>query len=334
MSLIEPTVPISPKSVLTPKVSVLVPCYNVEAYLNECVDSILNQSFADFEVICLNDGSTDTTLDILREYERLDARVTVVDKSNSGYGATMNIGLDMAVGKYIAIVESDDFIESNMFELLYNEAEECRLDVARSKYFMHIGAKVKVFDEVCDVLYDEVYRPIDNLNVFLQSPSIWCSLYRREFLKESNIRFLETPGASFQDTSFAFKVYATAERFKMIPTPLLHYRINDNSSVKSSAKIFCICDEYEEMYRFTHAVNLYDKLKYTLVRMQYAGYIWNHARIYHRSDKYSFLLRWSRESRANFRRKEVSSRQFSIGKFIRLVILTYLPMVYYFRKKI
>ena len=94
-----------------PKVSILVPCYNVEKYLKQCLDSIVNQTLQDIEIICINDGSTDSTLDIIKQYAKNDDRFVVIDKQNEGYGKSMNRGLDAATGEYIGIVESDDWIE-------------------------------------------------------------------------------------------------------------------------------------------------------------------------------------------------------------------------------
>ena len=107
-----------------PKISILVPIYNVEKYLRECLDSILNQTLKDIEIICINDGSTDSSLEILNEYSSKDSRVKIINKANSGYGASMNKGLEAASGEYIGIVESDDFIKTTMFEDLYNIAEK------------------------------------------------------------------------------------------------------------------------------------------------------------------------------------------------------------------
>ena len=102
-----------------PKVSILVPICNVERYLRECLNSLVNQTLREIEIICINDGSTDSSLSIIREYERRDERIVVIDKPNSGYGDSMNKGIELARGEYIGIVESDDFASLNMFETLY-----------------------------------------------------------------------------------------------------------------------------------------------------------------------------------------------------------------------
>ena len=95
-----------------PKVSVLVPIYTVEKYLRQCLDSLINQTLEDIEIICINDGSTDSSPEIIKEFQAKDVRIKVINKENSGYGASMNMGVDMATGEYIGIVESDDYAEN------------------------------------------------------------------------------------------------------------------------------------------------------------------------------------------------------------------------------
>ena len=116
------------------KVSVIVPTYNVEPYLRECMDSIIGQTLKELEIICVNDGSTDGSLAILKEYAEKDSRVVLIDKQNAGYGCAMNDGLDRATGEYIGIVEPDDFVDSHMYEDLYRIAKEKDLDVIKGRF--------------------------------------------------------------------------------------------------------------------------------------------------------------------------------------------------------
>ena len=118
-------------------VSILVPICNVEKYLSKCLDSIEAQTLKEIEVLCINDGSKDSSLDIIKKYASRDKRFKVIDKVNSGYGDSLNIGLKMASGKYIGIVESDDYIEPNMFETLYSVAEEKCADVVKSNFYLY-----------------------------------------------------------------------------------------------------------------------------------------------------------------------------------------------------
>ena len=119
------------------KVSVLVPIYNVEKYLDECLASLAKQTLKDIEIICINDGSTDNSPKILQKYAKKYPNFVVINKQNSGYGDSMNKGLEKATGEYIGIVESDDFIESDAFEKLYKLAHETKADIVKANYFYH-----------------------------------------------------------------------------------------------------------------------------------------------------------------------------------------------------
>ena len=120
-----------------PKVSILMPACNVENFLRECMDSVVNQTLKDIEIICLDDGSKDSTGNILDEYAAKDSRVKVIHKPNSGYGHSMNVGLDHATGEYIGIIETDDFADTEMFEKLYITAKENNADMIKSNYYKY-----------------------------------------------------------------------------------------------------------------------------------------------------------------------------------------------------
>lgn len=266
-------------------VSVLVPIYNVERYLRECLNSLISQTLEDIEIICIDDGSTDGSLDIVREFQSRDARIKVITKPNSGYGNSMNRGLDAATGKYIGIVESDDFAETTMFENMVALAEANNADVVKTNFFTHLTDTDPNLDPVTENLigctYGSVFNPSYDQSIFLTQPAIWSALYNHQFLVENHIRFLETPGASFQDTSFNYKVFALAHRVVVDDKAYLHYRIdNSNSSVKALSKVFCICDEYEEMWKFTaEDPKRMEALGKRLPQIQAGGYFWNLERL-------------------------------------------------------
>lgn len=117
------------------KVSIIIPTYNVEMYLVECMESVVRQTLKDIEIICINDGSTDSSLEILKRYAEKDDRIIIVDKENGGYGIAMNIGLEKATGEYIGIVEPDDFVPINMYEDLYEIAKENNLDFVKADFY-------------------------------------------------------------------------------------------------------------------------------------------------------------------------------------------------------
>lgn len=266
-----------------PLVSILVPIFNVERYLRECLDSIRLQTLRDIEVICINDGSTDGSRAIIEEYVCSDMRFRVIDKENSGYGASMNIGLQACRGVYVGIVESDDYIEPQMFESLYHAAEQHQAQVAKCDFFL-FWSKPQVVNErfywVDDVNQGHINPQIDR-DVFYRKPSIWSAIYRRDFLQQNDIGFLETPGASYQDASFNFKVWASCDNAVLLNEPLLHYRQdNEASSVNAPGKVFCVCDEYAEMHRYLDC-HWMDRgyLRETLCRMRFDTYEWNYGRL-------------------------------------------------------
>lgn len=236
-----------------PKVSIVVPVCNVEKYLEECLDSILKQTMRDIEIICVDDGSKDNSLAILKKYEEKDDRVIVITKPNSGYGNTMNVGMDRARAKYIGIVESDDFIEPNMFERLYAIAEKYNADIVKSDhYIFNTADKVHQPQYICP---DEYYNKVLNVDIYEGIYDFvmmnWTGVYKREFLQQHNIRHNETPGASFQDNGFWFQAITLAKKIVFIHEAFYHYRQdNPNSSINSKTKVYCICDEYNYIQDF------------------------------------------------------------------------------------
>jgi glycosyltransferase involved in cell wall biosynthesis len=319
---------------MLPSVSIVVPVYNVEKYLRQCLDSIINQSLTNIEIICVNDGSTDNSLTILQEYADKDSRIRIIDKPNSGYGHSMNIGIQQCLGEYIGIVESDDFTKSEMFETLYKTAIENDLDVARCNFFTfkQKDSSIKKINS-CTIEINTLINPQDDLFPFLQWPSVWANIYKRSFIQQNNLKFLETPGASYQDTSFSFKVYACAQKMMLVPEPLIYYRIHAESSIKSKDKVFCICDEFNEIISFCKKNQLYEKLKYLIYYFQYKSYKWNYNRL-EMPYRYSFLLYWSKEMRKN---SDVYSRKnsFFVFKDIKKIsVIKFIPLLYKYRKRL
>ena len=272
----------------TPMVSVIVPIYNASRFLQKCLSSLAGQTFDDFEAICVDDGSTDASADIVRGFADRDKRFTLVSKENSGYGASMNVGLDHARGRYVGILESDDFFDPQALELLVFAAEAADADVAKGNFWLYWSSPNErriPFSVVDGPLVGRTFCPRGDadLAIFFRKPSIWSGVYRRSFLEENGIRFLETPGASYQDAGFNFKVWAAAERATFIADCVLCYRQdNEASSVKSSAKAFCVCDEYQSMAEYVgehFAGPEASRLTGILERMKLDSYLWNYDRL-------------------------------------------------------
>lgn len=282
------------------KISILMPACNVERYIEECMNSVIAQTLDDIEIICIDDGSKDTTGEFLDNYAAVDSRIKVVHKINTGYGNSMNVALDMATGEYIGIVETDDFVDPEMFEKLYKIAKSNKADVVKANYYRYMSKPVptNTFFEVLQQcpIYGKIFSPKKEMDIMRVAPSIWSGIYRRELLIQHNIRFNETPGASYQDTSFAFKVWTSAERVYLVKDAYLHYRVdNENSSVKSQAKVYCICDEYREIERYLEQYpnkkKIFEEMKNAL---KYESYRWNLQRLAPEF-KYEFLVQIQKE---------------------------------------
>lgn len=279
------------------KISVVVPIYNVEKYLRQCLDSITVQTLEDIEIICVNDGSSDSSLSIIKEYAERDPRFKVIDKQNSGYGHSVNMGFDVAQGEYIAIVESDDYIEPDMMESLYTVAKENDLDVCKGGYYFYysapnerhvpavIGEKSWFGRVICpraefkSGLGFKTLR--EQISFFGVKATVWSAIYKNSFIKDSGIRFTQTPGASFQDVAFNFKVWALAKRVMLYDRCLLHYRQdNESSSINSKSKIYCVCDELAEIESFLSEKHL-DGTELSFIKgaLRYNHYVWNYERL-------------------------------------------------------
>ncbi len=327
-----------------PKVSVVVPIYNVEKYLRECLDSLVGQTLKEIEIICVDDGSTDSSKEIIREYMQKDTRVKMIAKEkNSGYGNSMNQGFDMASGEYVGILESDDFAEPAMFEKLYETARENALDVVKSSFWFYYSTP-KQYNEKYEVASKGTEKrtfcpawdfdaPMEMVEFFNMKPSIWSAIYKAEFIRRNGIRFLETPGASFQDTSFNFKVMALAGRVQTLREAFVHYRQdNEGSSINSQSKVFCVCEEYAEIQRFLET-NPFNRgmLECVANRIKYDTYMWNFDRLSPKF-RYLFVERISGEFMDAFENGTMDSEFFETYKWEDVKKLTEDPIGWYTEK--
>lgn len=266
------------------KVSIVVPVYNAARYLRQCLESLIWQSMKEIEIICVNDGSKDFSLEILKEYAAKDDRIVVINKKNGGYGSAMNAGLKEAKGEYIGIVESDDFVDNNMFEELYQRAAIYDVDIVKSNYYEYsdsFGIQNNFIEALWECEYEAIFCPSECPKVLFSAQAIWSAIYRREFLEKNDIIFNETPGASYQDTSFVFKTWAMANNAILTKSAFVHYRVdNGGASVKSEEKVFCICDEYKEISWYLSArPKKAEQLEQIMIALKFKSYSWNYERL-------------------------------------------------------
>lgn len=240
---------------LTPSISVIMPSLNVAHYIDECLSSVINQSLKNIEIICVDAGSTDGTLEKIKNYAEKDERIKVIVSEKKSYGYQMNLGLKMAKGKYIGIVETDDYININMYEELFNTAEKYNLDFVKADFYRFINNDNSELELFYNKLsqnksyYNRVITPRVALETFSFIMNTWSGIYKNDFLKKYNIDHNETPGAAFQDTGFWFQTFSFADRAYFIDKPFyMNRRDNPNSSVFDRKKIFAAQSEYNYIY--------------------------------------------------------------------------------------
>lgn len=216
----------------TVDVTVVVPCYNTERFLDQALTSAEQNTRCELEILVLNDGSTDDSLRIMREHEARDRRIRVIDKPNQGYGATVNRGIDEALGTYVTILEPDDWVMPHMYDDLFEYARSFGElpDVVKSPYW-RVWMPTTSHERLLHCSY---YRRIDPPHqpftlsecprVVQHHPSIWSALYLREFLDAMSIRMLEVPGAGWVDNPFLFETMCQARTIVYRDVPYYCYR--------------------------------------------------------------------------------------------------------------
>lgn len=215
---------------INPFISVIIPVYNVEKYLKRCLDSILNQSFHNIEVICIDDGSTDASLSILLEYAAKDARIHVIEQSNKGVSSARNAGLDTAKGIWISFVDSDDEIHPSMYETLANHAgDEDALYFSAEEFITDgtiDGSHLPVHSGYFDAPFSGV-RTVNDNEVFRFSKVIWDKLFLREKIENMHLRFPE--GVYFEDNAFIINFFSLHRKVRFIQKKLYRYFRRSNS---------------------------------------------------------------------------------------------------------
>lgn len=252
------------------KISVIVPVYNCEDYLDESIKSILNQSFKDIEVICVDDGSTDDSLNILKELSKQDTRLKVYTQENQGASVARNNALEKASGDYIYFFDADDYAVEDCLEKVYSNAVNNDSDMVIF-YFDHYIKNA--FSRHCNIDLDKKFPEVDYNNftfsykdykqyAFKGASAPWFKLYKKDFLdKHENIKF--PVNLNLEDVPFHIMTVLKASKISFIPEFLYHYRVDNpnslsNTRLKSYKDIFCIIKIVED---FLKSEGLYDELK-------------------------------------------------------------------------
>lgn len=215
---------------MKPDVSIIIPVHNVEQYLSRCIDSVLSQTFANWELLLVDDGSTDKSSSLCDEYKLKDVRIRVFHKENGGVSSARNMGLDYAKGEWISFVDSDDYLEPNMYEVMYAGTQCAPVDVVYCDYFQCFN-NGKIRENVA--VYDSDKR--ERLRAFLLKgwPVVWNKLYRRSFLEKNDITF-QSKYNFCEDMLFTFEVLYHSNEALHIAQALYNYnRINEYSIVNT-----------------------------------------------------------------------------------------------------
>ncbi len=264
------------------KFSIIIPVYNVEKYISKCLDSILNQTFEDFEVICINSNSPDNSMEILSEYAMEDKRIKIICQEDNGPGAARNLGLAHAKGEFISFVDGDDWIEPKMYELIINNMSE-EIDIINFSANMVFpdGAKINSLKEWYYFVKYEGRCNIDYNIMKNTTVNIWDKVYRNSIIKKNNINFASNIKYA-EDVSFLYKYLLSCENIYFINKCLYNYVQRANSAMqkiktRNLSNIVDSCNAIFDVYNFLKSKNIFEKnitiFMYKLYNCCYDDYI-------------------------------------------------------------
>ena len=209
-----------------PAISVIIPVYNVEPYLRECLDSVVNQTFRDLEIICVNDGSTDGSPAILEEYSAKDSRILIVNKENGGLNTARNAGLERVTGEYFAILDSDDWLDVTAYEKAYARAKASGADMT---YFSFKCVDFPDREDVPLPNIKETVNQAENIQWVVDNMSVcWCYLWKTDFVKKNQLHFYNELKSS-DEITFTYKAAVLTNKIAFVPERLSFYRYRNNS---------------------------------------------------------------------------------------------------------
>lgn len=243
------------------KVSVIVPVYKVDRYLIQCINSIINQSLKEIEIIIIDEGEMDRCREIIDFFQKNDSRIIAPHKKNGGYGSSCNLGISIARGEYLAIVESDDFIEQQMYERLYILAKKYNSDVVKGPYIEYFSET----DTKRDCHYRDYIRNNVPLNINFSvkdfgcllevHASLWAAIYKTEYLKNKNIRFIEAKGGAYVDVGFRIDTLIHTNKILWVDEPFYNYRVDAMGSSTNNFKLMPMVERWREVhekYKYSH----------------------------------------------------------------------------------
>lgn len=236
-----------------PKVSIIVPIYNVENYLETCIESLINQTLKDIEIILVNDGSTDNSINIAKKYaEKYPEKIIYLEKENGGLGDARNYGMPYAKGEYIAFLDSDDYVEKDMYETMLEKALEENSDMVECDFWWEYPNRKK---QDIGVLYEGKHEALVKARVVA-----WNKLIRKDIVDKYKIQFPKR--YKYEDVEFFYKLNPYLNKISFVKKPFIHYIQRDNSLSNSqnerTKEIFCVLDNVIKYYK---EQGIYDEYK-------------------------------------------------------------------------
>ena len=240
-----------------PKVSVIIPVYNVEQYLNKCLDSVTNQTFKNIEIICINDCSTDNSLNVLKNFASKDSRIKIIDlNQNKGVSNARNSGLDFAQGEYVYLMDSDDWLDDNYLEIMVQKIEEVNSNILINANFVNeYTDKQKKLYSKFDFLRKD-FEIIDSKIVQrFFPPVIWTRLYKKTYIDKYNFRFPQIKCGA-EDIYFAYACDLMQEKSYIFKGPYHHYFQHSSSAMHKKERGYYYFESFKLLYCFLNKQNI------------------------------------------------------------------------------
>lgn len=259
-------------------ISIVIPVYNTQQYLRECIESVIAQTYNDIEILLIDDGSTDKSPEICDEYTK-DSRVKVYHRENAGLSASRQFGFDQAVGEYIMTIDADDYITNNFVEILYNNIIQHNVDIACCCRYDFLGKEKHVVplieSNTNPLITNQQYitNNLERLNSYVWLSDSWNKLYRTSFVRRTGVRFELPKKFNGNDFAFNYKLVLHCPSFCFVNKPLLYHRLTPNSIVRRKNKPLqegfeiVLSQIIEESRQCNYSVGIYDRFSYIYSNM-------------------------------------------------------------------
>ena len=244
------------------KISIITATYNSGATLRDTLDSILRQDYPDYELVIKDGGSTDNTLDILKKHANKDSTITILNSNEKSYGHQVNMGLERAKGEYISIIETDDFIDENMLEVLYSLSDNGKVDLIKSTFYHYDdwdknNIKADIDNSKADLPNNKQFTLKEEPLFVDGHPSVWSGIYKRSFLEENKIKMVEAPAGGWVDNPFFYETAIAAKSIVYTHQAFYYYRVSNPNSSSNQFSDFSM-----PMQRVLDMFNILDKYNF------------------------------------------------------------------------